>query len=357
MSAGIEITHSDAEFVQAVDIIRSRFFTLNDFPIRGRAYFTDEFEMQPEALAKLDVPGVRELLHELGARLADLTDWTEPAIEAEARAVAKDQNVKAGIIINGARAALTGQTVGPSAFVSVHCDRARTIAPPASERLRNNMLIVGLGGIQSDAACAVLRDGKLAAAAEERENSPASHAREIPEQALASCLAIAGATSEQVDYVALVQPFAGNPAHAFHLELRSRFPNAQIVVVEHHAAHAASAYYPSPFDDATVLTLDGAGDFRCGARWAASGNNLQVEKELYVPDSLGGLYGRVTELLGFQQGADEHKVQWLSTYGDDRYVPVFDEILSGDWPRPDRNWFHAERESGFSSRFFQRARP
>jgi carbamoyltransferase len=215
------------------------------------------------------------------------------------------------------------------------------------------MLIVGLGGIQSDAACAVLRDGKLAAAAEEKKIARRHTPGEIPEQALASCLAIAGATSEQVDYVALVRPFAGNPAHAFHLALRSHFPNAQIVVVEHHAAHAASAYYPSPFDDATVLTLDGAGDFRCGARWAASGNNLQVEKELYVPDTLGGLYGRVTELLGFQQGADEHKVQWLSTYGDDRYVPVFDEILAGDWPRLDRNWFHAERESGFSSRFFR----
>jgi glutamyl-tRNA synthetase len=133
MGAGIEISHSDAEFVQAVDIIRSRFFTLNDFPTRGRAYFTDEFEMQPEALAKLDVPGARELLHELGARLANLTDWTEPAIEVEARAVAKDQNVKAGVIINGARAALTGQTVGPGAFsLFIAIGRERSL-----HRLRN----------------------------------------------------------------------------------------------------------------------------------------------------------------------------------------------------------------------------
>ena len=133
MRAGIEITHSDAEFVQAVDIIRSRFFTLNDFPTRGRAYFTDEFEMQPEALAKLDVPGARELLHELGARLANLTDWTEPAIEVEARAVAKDQNVKSGVIINGARAALTGQTVGPGAFsLFIAIGRERSL-----HRLRN----------------------------------------------------------------------------------------------------------------------------------------------------------------------------------------------------------------------------
>ena len=85
-----------------------------------------------------------------------------------------------------------------------------------------------------------------------------------------------------------------------------------MVMVEHHAAHAASAYYPSPFEEATVLTLDRDGDFRSAARWHASGNQLQLEKDLYYPDSLGDLYSRVTELLGFTAGADEHKVQWLS---------------------------------------------
>ena len=103
-------------------------------------------------------------------------------------------------------------------------------------------------------------------------------------------------------------------------------------MVEHHAAHAASAYYPSPFDDATVLTLDRDGDFRSAARWHASRNQLQLEKDLYYPDSLGDLYSRVTELLGFNAGADEHKVQWLSTAdpGSD-YSPVFEEILG--WQR------------------------
>lgn len=215
------------------------------------------------------------------------------------------------------------------------------------------MIIVGLGGILGDAACAILRDGELTAAAEEKKIARRHTRGELPQQALDACLEIAKVKPDQVDCVALVRPFAEGAEPGFHLDLRSRFVNARIVMVEHHAAHAASAYFVSPFEDATVLTLDRAGDFRCGARWRGAGNELEVEKELYVPDSLGDLYGRVTELLGFEPNADEHKVQWLSTAGDDRYVPVFDEILAGDWPRFDRLWFNADRRSGFSSQFFR----
>ena len=62
------------------------------------------------------------------------------------------------------------------------------------------------------------------------------------------------------------------PGSDFHLKLRARFPNSRIVMLDHHLAHAASAYYPSPFDEATVLTLDRGGDLRCGARWQAAGD-------------------------------------------------------------------------------------
>ncbi len=70
-------------------------------------------------------------------------------------------------------------------------------------------------------------------------------------------------------------------------------------------------------------------------RWRASGNQIQLESDLYYPDSLGDLYGRVTELLGFAAGADEHKVQWLSTADDGAaYLPLFEEILgNSEWPR------------------------
>lgn len=157
----------------------------------------------------------------------------------------------------------------------------------------------------------------------------------------------------------MVRPFAAGPEAAVHLKLRARFPNSRIVVVEHHTAHAASAYYPSPFEQATVLTLDRAGDFRCGTRWRAAGTDLALEKELYYPDSLGDLYGRVTELLGFRAGLEEHKVQWLSAAGDDRFRDLFLEIMpmrNGEWPRLDRSFFDAERltRGGFSARFYQR---
>jgi carbamoyltransferase len=117
--------------------------------------------------------------------------------------------------------------------------------------------------------------------------------------------------------VAVVRPV--DPS--LHFSLRELFPRAEVAVVEHHLAHAASAFFASPFEKATVLTLDHTGDFGCGARWNAQGNQLQLEKEWQYPDSLAWLYSAVTELLGYRAGADEHKVQWLSTSGSDRFRP------------------------------------
>ena len=228
------------------------------------------------------------------------------------------------------------------------------------------MIILGIGGILGDAACAVLNGGGLAAAIEESKLSrqglkSGAHTGPtgLPEQSMAECLSLAGVTPERVDAVAIVRPFAAGPEAALHLQLRARFPNSRIVVVEHHTAHAASAYYPSPFEEATVLTLDRAGDFRCGTRWHAAGTQLSLERELYYPDSLGDLYGRVTELLGFHANLEEHKVQWLSAAGDDRFRDLFLEIMpmrEGEWPRLDRSFFDAERltHGGFGARFYER---
>jgi carbamoyltransferase len=161
-----------------------------------------------------------------------------------------------------------------------------------------------------------------------------------------------------VDCVALVRPFTHGPEAPIQLQLRDMFPRSEVVLVEHHVAHAASAAFCSPFENSTVLTLDRHGDFRCGARWKACGSELTLDKELYHPDSLGELYGRVTALLGFEPEADEHKVQWLSTSGDDRFRELFLEIVSpreGGWPRIDRTFFHGERTSGggFSPKFYR----
>jgi carbamoyltransferase len=215
------------------------------------------------------------------------------------------------------------------------------------------MVILGLGGLLSDAACAVLKDGELRAAVEEGKltRSPAPGA--IPQAAVAECLRLAGASRGQVDCVAVARPFASGPEARFHVALRDEFPNSEIVVVEHHLAHAASAFYVSPFESATVLTLDHAGDFRCGARWRGSGNQIDLEKEWYYPDSIGRLYRAVTDLLGFRAGAEEHKVQWLSASGDERFAGLFRRILS-DSARLDPTFFDGHRvaSGGFSAKFY-----
>jgi len=218
------------------------------------------------------------------------------------------------------------------------------------------MTILGLGGLLDDAACSVLKNGELKAAIEEaklhRTFRPGVLSA-LPAAAIDECLSIAGSAREEVDAIALVRPFAHGPEPEFHLALRDEFPRAEIVVVEHHQAHAASAFFPSPFDEATVLTLDHSGDFRCGARWRASGSQLTVDREWYFPDSLGRLYGAVTELLGFRSGADEHKVQWLSASGDERFLSLFRDMVS-DSARLDESFFDGHRHSsgGFSPKFF-----
>jgi carbamoyltransferase len=221
------------------------------------------------------------------------------------------------------------------------------------------MIILGIGGLLGDAAAAVLKDGELAAAVEEsklvRRRTHWGGLDEMPEHAISTCLELAGAKPEQVDAVAVVRPI---PESDFHLKLRARFPNSRLIVVEHHLAHAASAYYPSPFEEATVLTLDRGSDFRCGSRWQARGAQMSLEHEQYSPDSIGDLYGRVSELLGLEANVDEHKVQWRSVAGDARFQDLFREILnvSEAGPRLDRGFLSTERvtHGGFGARFFAR---
>lgn len=127
--AGLSIPYGDDWFVRTVDVIRSRFSSLNDFSSRGRAYFSDDFPIEPASLEKLDAPSARELLHELGAHLAASPEFTEASVEAELRKLAGERGVKAGILINASRAALTGQPVGPSAFAVFACiGRDRAVA-------------------------------------------------------------------------------------------------------------------------------------------------------------------------------------------------------------------------------------
>ena len=127
IQAGIKPPYDDAWLAYTVDLLRARYFTLKDFAIRGKAYFSDEFIIEPDALAKLDIPGTREALRKLADKLAANPEFTEASVAADLRGLAGELGVKAGLLINGARAALTGQPAGPSAFhlfLAIGRDRA-----------------------------------------------------------------------------------------------------------------------------------------------------------------------------------------------------------------------------------------
>jgi carbamoyltransferase len=216
------------------------------------------------------------------------------------------------------------------------------------------MTIVGLGGLIKDAACSILKDGRIIAAVEEnkirRDWTPGA----LPLGAIAECLKLARVDAAGVECVSLARPLATGAV--LHAQVRAMFPNARLAVVEHQTAHAASAYYASGFDEAEVLTLDRTGDFRCGARYRGCGNQLQLEAEMYYPDSIADLYSRVTELLGFRRDADEHKVQWLSMSGDDGLRSLFDQVIAEDGLRINSAFFDAGRmtNGGFSREFYDR---
>lgn len=218
------------------------------------------------------------------------------------------------------------------------------------------MNILGIGGILHDASAALLSGGRLVAAVEERKLTHTEHPGDLPLAAWQQCLLIAGISPDKVDVVSIARPWLTGTEERIHLELTERFPNARLIVVDHQLAHAASTYYASSFEEATVLTLDRLGDFRCGSRWLGRGNTLTVDQELYYPDSLGDLYGRVTRLIGFRYNSDEHKVQWLSASGKPRFVEYFNELMHArqpDWPTVRRDLLNTESANGtFDPRFF-----
>ena len=120
-------------FEHVVGVIRSRFAPLLDFTTKGRPYFADDFPIEKPALDKLNAPGARELLREFAGRLEADPEFTESSVETNLRKLAEERGVKAGLLINAARAALTGQAVGPGVFALFACiGRERAI-----ERMRN----------------------------------------------------------------------------------------------------------------------------------------------------------------------------------------------------------------------------
>ena len=226
--------------------------------------------------------------------------------------------------------------------------------------------ILGISGSNHDAAAALLKGGEVIASVEEEKLVRVRRMRGLPVQAIRYCLETAKVAPKEIDHVALARPVyegsgdqgAGDswiPKH-----LKQEFPASKVVVLDHHLCHAAAAYFCSPFDQAAVLTLDENGDMKTGSLSLARGNDLETLEESYFPDSLGNLFSRASALAGFSDSGDEHKLQWLSTWGEPVYAPVFRRMLQRDGEslvNLDQSFFQARRHDrgGFAEKFYDAA--
>eukprot|EP00752_Nemacystus_decipiens_P000794 g794.t1 len=227
------------------------------------------------------------------------------------------------------------------------------------------MKILGLSAFYHDAAAALLVDGKLIAAAQEERFTRKKHDSEFPAQAIAYCLEKGGLTFDALDYVVFYdKPFLkferlletyvafaprgfrsfrmampvwlGEKLFQKHLigsELKDRFagdfdPKEKLLFSEHHLSHAASAFYPSPFDEALVLTMDGVGEWATTSVAHGRGHKLEVLKEIHFPHSIGLLYSAFTYYTGFKVNSGEYKVMGLAPYGEPKYAQtILDNII------------------------------
>lgn len=223
--------------------------------------------------------------------------------------------------------------------------------------------ILGISGGEHDAAAALLQGTELVAALEEEKLARVRRVAGLPSRAIRYCLEVARLEPEKIDYVALARPLQGESGERtaasswIPKQVKQDFPSAKIVVLDHHLCHAAAAYFPSPFEQAGVLTLDETGDLKTGSLSLARGHTLEPLEDSYFPDSLGNVYSRVAALAGFTAGGDEHKLQWLSAWGKPTYAPVFRNILRRDGDSllsVDQSFFLAGRNDrgGFAEKFF-----
>lgn len=219
------------------------------------------------------------------------------------------------------------------------------------------MIILGLNAFHADSSAAIVRDGRLVAAAEEERFRRVKHWAGFPSQAVAYCLQEAGVQLRDVNHIAINQD---NRAHLtrkilyvlakrpdLHLVLnrvRTRRARGAIPVlleqafpgqtvrgelhrIEHHLAHLSSAFHVSPFNEAAVLSVDGFGDFSSAAWGAAAGADITIHNRVYFPHSLGIFYQALTQHLGFPHYGDEYKVMGLAPYGRPSFLPAMRAIV------------------------------
>ncbi len=216
--------------------------------------------------------------------------------------------------------------------------------------------ILGLSAYYHDSAAALLKDGEIVAAAEEERFTRVKHEREFPEEAARYCLAEAGISAKELAAVAyydkpilmldrLLETYLAYAPRGFS-NFRRALPlwakekiflprrigkflgsdfTGKMLFFPHHLSHAASAFYPSPFERAAVLTVDGVGEWSTATLGVGAGNDVRLLKEIRFPHSLGLLYSAFTYYLGFRVNSAEYKVMGLAPYGEPKY---YDTILS-----------------------------
>lgn len=220
--------------------------------------------------------------------------------------------------------------------------------------------VLGINFGTHDAAAALVLDGRVLAAAEEERFTRVKHTKRLPRQAAQWCLHHAGVDSDDLAAVALfVDPFRQlllpvvNTRHAFPASLgslvsdidkyrkRRRLPgeihesglvpkHVPVRPVAHHLAHAASAYLVSPFDTATVVTIDGRGEYETTCVFEGRDGQLRRRHAITYPHSIGYLYSMVTRYLGFRPQQDEYKVMGLAAYGNPSMADQVDRLASFD---------------------------
>ncbi len=219
------------------------------------------------------------------------------------------------------------------------------------------MNVLGISAFYHDSAVALVRDGRIAYAAQQERFTRKKHDPEFPQEALADCLAYTGLKAEEIDHVVFYEKpflkmdrlfstymqFAPRGIRSFlkavPLWTKHRIfikeiireklgrPDAPVLFTTHHDAHIASAFFPSPFQEAAVITLDGVGEWDTLTIARAEGNDFRVLKRLVFPHSLGLLYSAFTYFTGFKVNSGEYKLMGLAPYGEPRYRDLILEKL------------------------------
>jgi len=214
--------------------------------------------------------------------------------------------------------------------------------------------ILGVSAFYHDAAAALVVDGRIIAAAQEERFTRKKHDPDFPQHAIDFCLSKANLTPEQLDYVAfydkpllkferLMETYLGYAPAGFESfkraipvwareklflprtmrkGLKGRYQK-RFVFTEHHESHAASAFFPSPYEEAAVLCLDGVGEWATTSYGIGRGNRLELSHEIRFPHSLGLLYSAFTYYTGFRVNSGEYKLMGLAPYGE----PIFVDLI------------------------------